>query len=139
MKLTICWRYDDHWSGSWAGYRSGSCRTYLEFLPLQVSFEKELKDERNSHRKVVMWVKYENEPEVQLEPAKLQDAMETVLEHILLPGADLDTPELVAQRLWQHKLSDFCPRGYLRLFQSCLIVKRRSCRAVCPGISLRSS
>ena len=120
MELTVCWRYDDHLFGSWTSWRSG----YLEFLPLQESFAEELKDERNSHRKVVMRVLYGSEEEVELGPVKLQDAMEKVLEHILMSTEDLDTPELVAQRLWQHKLSDFCPRGRPRLFQSCLMVKR---------------
>ena len=124
MELKVRWRYDDHWSGKVAGYRSGSRLKSLEFVPLQVSFEKELKDGSNSHRKVVMRVLYGSEEEVELGPVKLQDALETVLEHILVPGADLDTPELVVvQRLQKHKLSDFSPRGHPRLFRSCLIVK----------------
>ena len=73
----------------------------------------------------MMRVTYEVENKVPLGPVKLQDALEKVLEHILVPTADFDTPELVAQKLWQHKLSDFCPRGHLRLFKSCLIVKRK--------------
>ena len=135
VRLTVRWRYDDENAlfifpavqlvQPLMAHRSGSKREYLTFPRLQESFAEELKTERYSQRPVVMWVKYGSEPEVQLEPVKLQDAMEKVLEHILLPGADLDTPELVAQRLWQHKLSDFCPRGHLRLFQSCVIVKRK--------------
>ncbi|CAK9033986.1 unnamed protein product [Durusdinium trenchii] len=111
--LRVAWRYDDHWSGGLAAWRSGSQLRYLGLRHLSRDLHRP-----DGERSLVMQVELDRQKVMKLGPVQLKHAMALLLANFMEPFdlplhrslKDLET----AVTLARHGQLAFEPEGWLK-------------------------